>query len=246
MIETTLDELKGASLWLTQPIKGPRVNVDTVLLAGFTRVKRGEKICEIGSAHGAISLMLARRRDDISLTGIDIQPDLIDLARVNAERNGLENISQFHVLDVRNIRSRFEAQSFDVIVSNPPYGDPLRQRSSENFSGALARQGIACSIEDIASAGRYLLKDRGRAYFVFTAERLTEFLSRLSHARLEPKAIRPVYPGGGRPASVVLVKAMRSGAPGVKLLAPLFIEQGKNSDESDFEKYYTVEGCPCP
>ena len=69
------------ALKMIQPAAGEglRVNVDTVLLAHFSRPKRGEKILEIGCAHGAVSLILAKR--GFPVTGIDIQPHLIALAK---------------------------------------------------------------------------------------------------------------------------------------------------------------------
>ena len=56
-MEKCHDLLRGA-LKIYQPDEreGLRVNVDTILLAHFTRPKRGEKILEIGCAHGAVSL----------------------------------------------------------------------------------------------------------------------------------------------------------------------------------------------
>ncbi|MDD4837427.1 MAG: methyltransferase, partial [Dethiosulfovibrio sp.] len=61
ILDRSLDELKGLNIRLIQPLQGFRVNVDTVLLAGFSKVRRGERVCELGCAHGAVSLILAGR-----------------------------------------------------------------------------------------------------------------------------------------------------------------------------------------
>lgn len=88
-MEKCHDLLRGA-LKIYQPDEreGLRVNVDTILLAHFTHPKRGEKILEIGCAHGAVSLILAKR--GFSVQGVDIQPHLIELAKRNAALNGLD------------------------------------------------------------------------------------------------------------------------------------------------------------
>ena len=98
--------LINGALRLVQPDEksGLRVNVDTILLAHFARPKAGERILEIGCAHGAISLILAKRGTLLSprgfdVTGVDIRPDLVELARANAESNGLK--AEFVAADVR-------------------------------------------------------------------------------------------------------------------------------------------------
>ena len=117
--------LMNGALRLVQPDEksGLRVNVDTILLAHFARPKSGERILEIGCAHGAISLILAKRGTLLSqrgfdVTGVDIRPDLVGLARANAESNGLK--AKFVAADVREYKKIAPAQSFDRIVEQPP------------------------------------------------------------------------------------------------------------------------------
>ena len=101
--------LVNGALRLVQPDEksGLRVNVDTILLAHFARPKAGERILEIGCAHGAISLILAKRGTllpprGFDVTGVDIRPDLVELARANAESNGLK--AEFVAADVREYK----------------------------------------------------------------------------------------------------------------------------------------------
>ena len=109
--------LMNGALRLVQPDEksGLRVNVDTILLAHFARPKAGERILEIGCAHGAISLILAKRgtllqQRGFDVTGVDIRPDLVELARANAESNGLK--AEFLAADVREYKKIAPAQSF--------------------------------------------------------------------------------------------------------------------------------------
>lgn len=103
ILDRSLDELKGLNIRLIQPLQGFRVNVDTVLLAGFSKVRRGERVCELGCAHGAVSLILAGR-GDVSVTGLDIQADLIEIAKENASINGLSDRVSFCHIDLRDVR----------------------------------------------------------------------------------------------------------------------------------------------
>ncbi|PIE54171.1 MAG: methyltransferase [Dethiosulfovibrio peptidovorans] len=245
MKDMTVDELKGLNLHLRQPVQGPRVNVDTVLLAGFTKVKSGERVCELGCAHGAVSLILAKRRA-ISMVGVDLQEHLTAMARKNAQANSLDDKADFLCGDIRDVRLLLPPQSFDVVVSNPPYGDPRYHRIGDSPEKTLACHGVRCSVDDVASACRYLLRQRGRAYFVFSAQRLVDLLVSLRSHEIEPKILKPVHPRNHREATVFLVKALRGGAPGLRLLPPLIVAGEETQFSEELLAYYTPEGSPCP
>ncbi len=245
ILDRSLDELKGLNIKLIQPVQGFRVNVDTVLLAGFSKIRRGERVCELGCAHGAVSLILAGR-GDVSVTGLDIQVDLIDIAKDNASINGLSDRVSFCHLDLRDVRDFLPPQSFDVVVSNPPYGDPKRHRMGIREEECLARHGVTCSLEDIGRSCSYLLRHGGRAYTVFTSERMVGLLEAMRDFNVEPKVILPVYPNSSKDSSVFLMKSIRGASPGLRILPPLYIGDDDGKATEDLLSYYTVEGCPCP
>ena len=118
--------------------EGPRVNVDTILLAHFVKPRHREKILEIGCAHGAISLILAKR--GYNVTGLDIQPHLITMARENAMYNGLSDRLSFIAGDLKDYKKLWAAQSFDRIVVNPPYDEPENSKRSPSDAIATAMQ----------------------------------------------------------------------------------------------------------
>lgn len=243
--ERTIDELKGTGLILIQPRKGFRVNVDTILLAGFTKVKHGDKVCELGCAHGAVSLILGGRTS-AQVTGLDIQADLIEMATENAALNGLSQKVSFLHHDLRLVDQVLPPQGFDVVVSNPPYGDPERHRQGIREGEIMARHGILCSLDDIGRSFGYLLKHGGRGYTVFTAERMVGLMESMRKNGLEPKAVLPVYPRDDKEGSVFLMKSIKGAAPGLRILPPLFIGDCSGNSTEKLLSYYTVEGCPCP
>lgn len=248
MILTRDDVLFGA-LSLQQPAEGPRVTVDTILLAAYVRntfPRTGGALLEMGCASGAVALILALRFPALSsIQGMDIQGELTMLAGENARFNGLADRVSFLQGDVRNVHSLFPPQSFHAVVMNPPYEEPGRGRLRSAVSEQVARQGLYCAPSDVAEACRYLLKNRGRCYAVFKAERTAELLSRLSENGVEPKRVRFVHPLPGRKASVVLVEASRGGKPGMAVESPLFIEDGRGNYTKGLLAAYTKEGLPC-
>ena len=234
-----LCELLNGTLKMIQPAngEGPRVNVDTVLLAHFTRPRKNENILEIGCAHGAISLILAKRGHTVS--GIDIQPHLIALAEENAELNGGE--VKFMTADIREYKNIAPAQSFDRIVTNPPYDEPERVKVSPSDALSAALHGSCCRLEDIITAAHYLLKNRGRLDIVMRANRLGELLALLETAKTPAKKLLCVHPNPKAEASVVLIEAIRSAGTGLKVLPPLFITDGSGKNTPELEEAYIIK-----
>ncbi len=68
-----------------------------------------------------------------------------------------------------------------------------------------------------------LLKDRGRLFLIFAAPQFAGLAVLLRDGRLEPKRARFVHPGPGKSASLVLIEAVKSAAPGIEMLPPLFL-----------------------
>ena len=83
------------------------------------------RILDLGTGTGAIALALAselssicqKRQILLDIIGVDLMPDVIELAQSNAERNKL-NVQFLQSRWFENITGRF-----DLIVSNPPYID---------------------------------------------------------------------------------------------------------------------------
>ena len=212
--------------------RGPRVSVDTVLLAHFARVKGHARVMELGCAHGAVSLIMARRAPSAVFDGIDITPSLVELALRNAGLHGLEERVSFSVSDLREHRRDFAAESYDSVVMNPPYDEPGSSRPSPDAGMAAAMHGEQCSLDDVAACAKYLLKNGGKFFLVMRAKRLGELFCLLDKHNVKPKRMRAVHPKPDRAASVVLVEACRASGNGIAVEPPLFIygEDGNYTD----------------
>lgn len=241
-MRTTRDAILYGILMIEQPEEGPRVSVDSVLLASFVKARGRERVIELGSAHGAVSLLLAKRFPHVTVEGLEIQPGLVTLAEKNAAGNDLQERVTFREGDLRRVREFYPAQSFGIVVVNPPYGEADHSRPSPFESEAAARHGTLCTLEDVVKASRYLLANKGRLFMIFRAGRVAELLSLLSRERIEPKRVRPVYPAPGRDAAVVLVQAARSAGRGLTLEPPLFIQDEKGEYTGALLAAYRIGG----
>lgn len=76
------------------------------------------RIADVGTGSGCIALALAKELPQAEIHATDISTAALEIARANASRHQLENRIQFHETD---LLAGFENNSFDFIVSNPPY-----------------------------------------------------------------------------------------------------------------------------
>ncbi|MDL2297957.1 methyltransferase [Synergistaceae bacterium OttesenSCG-928-D05] len=234
------EDLLYGVLKIKQPAEkeGLRVNLDTILLAHFARPKNSERILEIGCAHGAVSLILAKR--GYAVTGVDIQPHLIELAKENAAFNALDEMTAFQVMDIRGHKKNWQPQVFDRIVVNPPYDEPNRSNASPSDARATALHGAQCTLSDIVLAARYLLKNKGKLDIVLRAGRLAELFTLLEANNIAPKIMQSVHPKPGANATVVLVEAMRAASSGVIVNPPLFVKDGQGADTPELLEAYKI------
>ena len=86
---------------------------DSILLVESLDVRPGERVLEVGCGSGVVSIHCARNGCDV--TAVDVNPKAVELARRNAEANGVSfPISESDVYG--NVEGRF-----DAIVFNLPY-----------------------------------------------------------------------------------------------------------------------------
>jgi release factor glutamine methyltransferase len=99
----------------------PRPETETLVERALTLVAEIEspRILDVGVGSGAIALALKDERPDARVTGVDISPDALELARENAERLGLD-------VELRE-QDGVEAagEGWDLVVANPPYVESL-------------------------------------------------------------------------------------------------------------------------
>jgi tRNA1(Val) A37 N6-methylase TrmN6 len=113
--------------------------------------------------------MLAHYRPLWKIIGIEIQPHLVQLARQNLRSAKVE--AKFLKADLREFNTY---QSFDIIVSNPPYIPPNKGRISPDRVRAIARHEIKCSLPDVLKNIQKNLDKKGKAFLIYPSFRLLE------------------------------------------------------------------------
>ncbi len=118
--DTTEDALLGGRVRLLQPRRGYRVAVDAVLLAAAANVQPGARTLDLGAGVGAVGLCLAARVAGCSVTGLELQSALAELAERNARLNGWTDRMRIVVHDLAHPLPG-DLGLFDHVVTNPPY-----------------------------------------------------------------------------------------------------------------------------
>jgi tRNA1(Val) A37 N6-methylase TrmN6 len=216
------DALLGGRVKLRQPVPGYRVAIDTVFLAASLSPRPGIRLLDLGCGVGGASLCLLARLEaeavpGVSVLGLEIQPELVQLANENATANGRARAFRAIKGDLTRLPMVFEPLSFDGVFFNPPYGrakemtppnDPVRNRANLECD-----EGLDLWI----STALKLLKPKGTITLIHRAERLGEILG-LLEGRAGAIRILPLHSKARRPAKRVIVSALKNSRAPLGLL----------------------------
>ena len=240
-LETTEDTLLGGRVKLVQPRSGYRVAIDPVLLAASVEAAPGERILDVGAGCGAIGLCLVARLGDVFVQGLDVQPELVALAAFNARNNGWLDFMSTAQHDIESssiaplLAERLMPESYDQVVTNPPY------LPANTGNRPLDRMRALATVESTANLDEWLkfslnrLKPGGLLTMVHRADRLDEILALLKN-RGGDTVIFPLWPGVGKDAHRVLVRT-RKGADGpLRMASGLLLHDGTDKYTSAAEQ----------
>ena len=95
-----------------------KVGTDGVLLGAWASCENQNTILDVGCGTGLITLMLAQRNNNSSITGIDIDKAASNEAQLNTNNSDWEER-----ITIKNssLQDFYYKEKFDLIVSNPPY-----------------------------------------------------------------------------------------------------------------------------
>lgn len=238
---TQKEFLQNGLVFLQTPGLFP-LGTDAMVLADFARPPAGSAVCDLCAGSGAVGLLMLSHDPSLRVTALELQRSACAAAEENRRENRLED--RFSVLcgDLRQIRSLLAPGSFRHVVCNPPYfpvdgGLPDRE---EAF--ALARTELACDLDDVCRAAAWLLPAKGCFYLVHRPQRLTDVMVCLRRAGLEPKVLRLVHHRQTDAPSLLLVKAVRGGRPGLDCLPPLILRDADGAPSAEYRRIYGTDG----
>jgi release factor glutamine methyltransferase len=119
---TAQQEFYGLTLKVTPAVLIPRPETEHLVEAVLKRLptNRPVRIADIGTGSGAIAIAIAAHLPQAAITALDISAEALAIAIANAREHKVADRIRFLQSDLLSALNR-EAETFDAIVSNPPY-----------------------------------------------------------------------------------------------------------------------------
>jgi len=212
---------------IRQPERGYRFSIDSVILAGFAASYCRGAVLDLGTGCGVLLLLLSRLAPGmLAGIGVDLQEDLLDFARRNFGDNCPDGRLRALHGDFRGELPGVEPGSFDLVVSNPPYGRAGQGRRNPDPGKETARHEATCTLPELFAAASRFLSAAGRFAFILPYQRLSEIEPCAAKEGLRVEYLRVVHPRDGAPPFRGLCCAVRGGSGTPRLLPPLFLHGG--------------------
>ena len=128
-------------------------------------LKSGMKVLDAGVGSGCIGCSLAKLNPQVDVFGLDLSLDALKVASINKEKLDLNN---FYLLNSDWLRALKE-NTFDIIISNPPYIAPLdphiNDLKHEPIEALVAENNGLADINLISNQAFIIIKEGGLVLF---------------------------------------------------------------------------------
>ena len=233
-----IDDLQRGGLRIIQRENGFRFGTDAVLLADFAAVKRGERVCDMGTGTGVLPLLLSARAEETTFDAFEVQPDVADMAKRSVALNGLEKRICVHLADCREASAVIGHETVQLVVTNPPYTALGAGLVSPETTRAISRSDSDCPLADWMTACARVLQNGGRLCAIFPAPRLLELCDAMRGAKVEPKRVRFIVSKPESAPKLVLIEGKKRGRPGLHLLPMLITHTADGGFTDEMRRIY--------
>lgn len=234
-----LDDLQLNKLKIIQNKKWFCYGIDSVLLSDFAKeIRENSTVLDLGAGNGILGLLLCGKTKLKTVIGVEIQDEVCEMATRTILFNGLQDRFQMIHGDIKNVTNIIPRESFDAVVSNPPYKKKDSGIQNNNETKVISRHEILCNLNDIIKAACYALKEKGTFYMVHRPERLADIIATLREYRIEPKVIKFVYPKINKKPNLVLIKSTKYGNSFLDIKEPIIVYDGNGEYTDEIKKIY--------
>ena len=225
MHDVTIDTVFDGGLWVKQARRGYRFSIDSVLLAHFAGPLTTETVLDLGTGCGIIPLILAWRHESIFVHGVELQPELVEIAGQNVTENGLTDRVRIHGADMKRVTAVLTSGPVDLVVCNPPFHPVASGRLNPDSQRAVARHEIKLTLSELIGTATRMLRSDGKFAAVYPVRRMADMLFEMRRGGLAPGSLRLVYPREQGPAKLFLVEGVKGGGAALEVPPPLVLYQ---------------------
>ena len=117
-----IDDLQFGGYRIIQNPEAFCFGTDAVLLADFAAPKRSDRAVDLGCGNGIISILMAAHCEGLQVDGIEIQPEIAEMAGRSVCMNSLEDRLRIHCMDMRDAGERWNihraAPDYDELATS--------------------------------------------------------------------------------------------------------------------------------
>ena len=210
--DEVIEDLGIQGLKIIQNKKEFCFGIDSVLLSDFAKnLKKDSIVLDLGTGSGIIATLLCAKTKLKKIYGVEIQKAVSNRAKRSIKLNNLENKFVIIEENIINLQNYFNNDTFDVIVTNPPYKEKSTGIKNINEQKYISRHEVTASLEEFIKISQKLLKSNGEFYMVHRPERLVDIFFYLRKYKLEPKEIQFVKGDIEKEPKLILIKAIKNG-----------------------------------
>lgn len=209
-----IDDLQLNNFKIIQNKEGFCFGIDSILLSEFSKnIKTNSRVLDLGSGTGILSILLCGKTKLKEIIGVEIQKEVYEMSQRSIKLNNLENKIRLINDNILNLNKYFDSNSFDVIVTNPPYKKQNSGIKNQNEKKLISRHEITAKLEDFISIGSMMLKEKGEFYMVHRPERLVDILTLMRKYNIEPKLLKLTCINKDKVPKLVLIKGVKNANP---------------------------------
>lgn len=237
-MEVINDLLNYNNLKIYQNTNWFNFSIDSVLLANFVKVNNKMKILDMCTGNAPIPLFLSTKTKS-KIIGVEIQPEVYDLALKSVKTNNLDEQINILNMDVKKLNSVFETDSFDLITCNPPYFK-LEENSltNDNEIKRKARHEVDLCLDDVFKCAKKILKNNGKIAIIHRTERLIEIISSMKQNNIEPKRLQFIFPFASSNSNLVLIEGSKNGNSGCLVENDIIVHNNDGTYTENINKIF--------
>jgi tRNA1(Val) A37 N6-methylase TrmN6 len=193
------------------------------MLAAAVPARPRERICDLGAGVGTAALCVAARTGQLHITAVEIDGALVELARANADRNGVDAFDAI-AADVLKRPRIVARQSFHHVLTNPPFHDVARGTRAPQSAKARATSAHGRELFEWLRFARALVRPKGTVTAILPPEQLPVALRALSPEGLGVEIV-PLWPKLGEAAKRVIIRTRTNARASLRVLPGLVLHE---------------------